>query len=115
MWSEYRRCRGQDLAQGPFERLVIRGATVIDGTGAPPQGPIDVVVERGRITDVRLVGDDFGRIDEEARPEAGHHEIDAAGMYLMPGFINGHIHLRREDRSGRKTRIRQNESVHLRQ
>ena len=25
--------------EGPFERLVIRGVTVIDGTGAPPRGP----------------------------------------------------------------------------
>jgi len=28
--------------EGPFERLVIRGATVIDGTGAQPRGPIDI-------------------------------------------------------------------------
>ncbi len=33
--------------EGPFDRMVIRGITVIDGTGAPPRGPMDVVVEGG--------------------------------------------------------------------
>ena len=36
--------------EGPFDRLIIRNATVIDGTGAPPRGPVDVVVEGNRIT-----------------------------------------------------------------
>jgi hypothetical protein len=31
--------------EGPFERLVIRGATLIDGTGGPPRGPVDIVIE----------------------------------------------------------------------
>ncbi len=34
-----------DEGDGPFERLIIRGATVIDGTGAPPAGPTDIVIE----------------------------------------------------------------------
>ena len=34
---------------GPFNTLVIRGATMIDGTGAEPQGPVDIVVRRNRI------------------------------------------------------------------
>jgi hypothetical protein len=37
---------------GPYDRLVIRGITVIDGTGAAPEGPMDVVVEHDRIVDV---------------------------------------------------------------
>jgi hypothetical protein len=36
---------GQDLPAGPYQRLVVRGATMIDGTGAPPRGPVDIVVE----------------------------------------------------------------------
>ena len=42
--------------EGPFDRMVIRGITVIDGTGAPPRGPIDVVVEQNRIPEVASVG-----------------------------------------------------------
>ena len=34
---------------GPFGRMLIRGATLIDGTGAPPEGPVDMVVENNRI------------------------------------------------------------------
>src|SRR5690606_27361693 len=33
---------------GPFKRLIIRGATMIDGTGAPPMGPVDIVIEGNR-------------------------------------------------------------------
>ncbi|MCZ6756891.1 MAG: hypothetical protein O7C39_01285, partial [Bacteroidetes bacterium] len=36
--------RGEDEGEGPFERLIIRGVTVIDGTGAPPRGPVDLVI-----------------------------------------------------------------------
>ena len=34
---------------GPFPKLVIRGAMLIDGSGAPPRGPVDIVVEGNRI------------------------------------------------------------------
>jgi hypothetical protein len=41
--------RGPDEGRGPFKTLVIRGAILIDGTGAPPQGPVDIVIENNRI------------------------------------------------------------------
>jgi hypothetical protein len=77
---------------GPFDRLVIRGVTVIDGTGAQPRGPMDVVVEKNRIVEVRSVGEPQLRIDERGRPAKGAKEIDAAGMYLLPGFVDLHTH-----------------------
>jgi imidazolonepropionase-like amidohydrolase len=78
--------------EGPFDRLVIRGITVIDGTGAPPQGPIDVVVEGNRIKEVRSVGFPKAPIDAKGRPAKGTKEIDGTGMFLMPGFIDLHTH-----------------------
>src|SRR5918993_127640 len=51
--------RRTDEGKGPFKTLVIRGAMLIDGTGAPPQGPVDIV---------------------------------AAGMYVLPGFVDLHAH-----------------------
>jgi len=39
-----------------YARLVIRGATVIDGTGGPPEGPRDIVVENGRIVEIVRAG-----------------------------------------------------------
>ena len=41
---------------GPYDRLIIRGATVIDGTGAPPRGPIDIVIAQDRIQEISSVG-----------------------------------------------------------
>ena len=47
--------RGPGDGDGPHERLVIRGVTVIDGTGAPPRGPMDIVVTQDRITEITSV------------------------------------------------------------
>src|SRR5580698_6586788 len=41
---------------GPFKRLVIRGVTMIDGTGAPAIGPVDIVVENDKIAHIVSVG-----------------------------------------------------------
>ena len=43
-----------------YTRLVIRGATVIDGTGGPPEGPRDIVVEKGRIVEILRAGQGRG-------------------------------------------------------
>ena len=57
--------RQEGEGEGPFERLIIRGATLIDGTGAPPVGPVDIVIENNRITKVESVGYPGLPIDEE--------------------------------------------------
>ena len=85
--------RRPDEGKGPFHRLVIRGATLIDGTGAPPLGPVDIVVEQDRIVRIASVGYPKVPIKEKRRPEKGDYEIDATGMYVLPGFINAHAHL----------------------
>jgi len=82
---------GSDGA-GPFDRLVIRGATMIEGAGAPPVGPVDIVIENDRIVEIRGVGNPGLPIDPTRRPAAGTREIDAEGMYVLPGFIDMHGH-----------------------
>ncbi|WP_324827960.1 amidohydrolase family protein [Qipengyuania zhejiangensis] len=71
---------------GPFAKLVIRGATVIEGTGAPPAGPVDIVVEGNRITGLYP-----GSAPENVTGGA-QREIDARGMYVLPGFVDVHGH-----------------------
>lgn len=85
----------QDLAEGPFNQLIIRGAMLINGNGAPPLGPVDVVVENDKIAEVRVVGYPGVAINNSRRPalKSGGKEIDATGMYLLPGFVDMHGHI----------------------
>jgi N-acyl-D-aspartate/D-glutamate deacylase len=59
--------------------LVIRGGTVIDGTGAPGFRA-DVAVADGRIVAVGAVA------------ACGAEEIDATGRLVTPGFVDIHTH-----------------------
>ena len=78
--------------EGPYDRLVIRGATLIDGTGAPPIGPMDIVIEGNRIARVVSVGYPGLQIAESGRPAKGTREINADGKYVLPGFVDAHAH-----------------------
>lgn len=77
---------------GPYDRLVIRGATIIDGTGAPPRGPVDLVVVNDRISEISSVGFPKVPIGERGRPGKGTREIDGTGMFVSPGFVDLHVH-----------------------
>lgn len=80
---------------GPYDRLIIRGVTLIDGTGAPPIGPVDIVVEKNRIAQIQVVGYPGLPINEGRRPEADEKTkvLDLEGHYLLPGFIDSHGHI----------------------
>ena len=78
--------------EGPFPKLIIRGTTLIDGTGAPPRGPVDIVIEGNRITDIASVGYPKAPIDSARRPKGPAREIDGAGLYVLPGLVDVHVH-----------------------
>ncbi len=84
--------RGPDEGRGQFKTLVIRGAMLIDGTGAPPRGPVDIVIENNRIKEIRNAGTPGLPLKPNREPQNPDHEIDAAGMYVLPGFIDVHAH-----------------------
>jgi imidazolonepropionase-like amidohydrolase len=77
---------------GPFRKMVIRGAMLIDGTGAPPRGPVDIVVEGNKITGILQAGTPGLPLKAEREPRDFDREIDATGMYVLPGFIDMHVH-----------------------
>jgi N-acyl-D-aspartate/D-glutamate deacylase len=62
--------------------LIIRGATVVDGTGAPGR-PGDIGVRAGRI--VAVAGP--GAVTEDAA-----EVLDATGLVVCPGFVDPHTH-----------------------
>jgi len=65
---------------------LLRGATVIDGTGAPGYRA-DVVLADGRIAEIAPESE--GR---HASAAGSTHVIDATGLALTPGFIDMHAH-----------------------
>jgi imidazolonepropionase-like amidohydrolase len=68
----------------PTDTLVVRNATVIDGTGAPPLPDGVVVIQGERILAVGPAAD--FRIPEEVK------SIDAGGGTVIPGLFNAHVH-----------------------
>jgi imidazolonepropionase-like amidohydrolase len=84
--------RRADEGRGPFKTLVIRGAILIDGTGAPPVGPVDIIVEGNRIQAVRSAGTPGLPLRTGRAPQNADLEVDATGMYVMPGFVSLHEH-----------------------
>lgn len=81
--------------EGPFGQLIIRGATLINGAGSPAIGPVDIVIEGNRIKSIRNVGYPGVPIDSAWRPKAqpGARELDATGMFVLPGFVDMHGHI----------------------
>jgi len=81
--------------EGPFSQLIIRGVNLIDGTGAPMKGPVDIVIENNVIKDIRVVGYPGVEINPKRRPQLkeGGYELDAEGMYALPGFVDMHGHI----------------------
>ncbi len=78
-----------------YERLVIRNATVLEGNGTPAAGPMDIVIEGNKISEVIPLDPVAVKEGEGKRPE-GNIEIDATGKYVLPGLINMHGHVQNE-------------------
>ena len=69
-------------ADGP---VVIKGATLIDGTGRRPIADATIVIDGGRIVAA-------GPRAAVSAP-AGAKEIDATGKFVIPGLMDANVHL----------------------
>lgn len=76
----------RDCGEGPFKNLIIKNVTMIDGTGAPADGPLDILIKGNRIKEIAVGGLSDDQLDSA-------EVIDASGMYVMPGFVDPHAHI----------------------
>lgn len=73
-------------AEVPVPKAVVYlGATLIDGTGAPPRTNVAIVTRGERITAV-LPAEGF-------KAEAGQAVVDVRGKFIIPGLVNTHVHV----------------------
>lgn len=84
---------------GPYGTLEIRDVTVIDGSGAPAFGPVNVYIKGNRIERIaaqdaisrsRSEGGDAAGAKPEKQPD---RVIEGKGMYVTPGLIDVHTHI----------------------
>lgn len=70
---------------GPADGVALVGATVFDGTGAPPKPDMVVLVRK----------DTIAAIVPRATFELprGMLEVDVSGKYIIPGLVDGHVHV----------------------
>ncbi len=67
---------------------IIRGGTLIDGSGQSPVQNDAIVLDGDRIRSVGVLPPDVNAEDPESV-----RTIDASGKWIMPGLIDGHCHL----------------------
>ena len=68
------------MADEHIGTVLVRGGTVVDGTGAA-----------GRLADVRVRDGQIVEVAPDLRPD-GEIEIDASGATVIPGLIESHTH-----------------------
>lgn len=76
-------CRAQEERSG-LPPLVLWGVTVVDGTGAAPRAHQALVLSEGTIAAL-------GPADQVEVP-AGAQVLDLTGRFVLPGFVDLHVH-----------------------
>ena len=94
-FAQIKKAPARAEGEGPWPQLILRGATLINSTGAPPIGPVDIIIEKNRIVSIVNVGYPGVPINEKSRPKLkdGGKEIDCSASYVLPGFIDMHGHI----------------------
>lgn len=79
--------------EGPFQRLVLREVMMVNGEGAPPIGPVDILVEGNRIAEIRNLGILTPYADDRRiEVRDGDRVLELAGHWILPGFVDMHGH-----------------------
>ncbi|MBL6649337.1 MAG: amidohydrolase, partial [Flavobacteriaceae bacterium] len=83
----------ENLIQGPYEQLILRNVTLINGNGAPPIGPVDIEIKQNIITKVKTVGYPGVAKRNSLKLDKNGYELNLDGMYVLPGFVDMHGHI----------------------
>ncbi len=94
-YAQIQKAPNRNDGEGPWAQLIIRGVTLINSTGAPPIGPVDIVIENNRILSINNVGSPGVPINQNRRPKLkeGGKELNCEGMFALPGLIDMHGHI----------------------
>jgi len=83
-----------------YGRLVIHNAMIVSGRGEPgtnrgmpPEGPVDLLIENGRISTIVPLDPVNTASGRGGRRLEGDRVIDATGLYVVPGLVEMHAHL----------------------
>src|SRR5215831_3757126 len=77
---------------GPYNTLVIRNVTIIDGSGSPAYGPVNITIKNNVIDRIDRA-DAISASRVALSPTSGDRVIDGSGMFVMPGIVDGHAHV----------------------
>ena len=79
--------------EGPFDRLILREVMMVSGEGAPPVGPVDILIEGNRIAEIRNLGilEPYPE-DRRVAVRDGDRVLELAGHWVLPGFVDMHAH-----------------------
>jgi hypothetical protein len=67
VWGQVKKAPEIKEGDGPYSQLIIRGVILVDGTGAPPVGPVDIVVRNNKIAKIQTVGYPGVAINQDGR------------------------------------------------
>ncbi|RZI61334.1 MAG: hydrolase [Zymomonas sp.] len=88
VWSLPNRAGAAAAFAPPVAEIVLyRHATLIDGTGGPSRGDMDVLVVGERIEAVFPDTGPHPELDQTAKV------VDLSGRFILPGLIDAHVHL----------------------
>ncbi len=80
-----------ELAEGPYKRLVLRNVMVLPGHGGPANGPYDILVTGNVIAEMQ------SHDPNDPDRMTGDRVIEGDNLFVMPGMLNLHLHLRGEE------------------
>ena len=87
---------------------------VIYGSGKPPYGPVDIVVQDGLINYIGPADMSPGTSTAiPTTPRSADTVIDATGKYVMPGIVNAHMHWHEERQPGMPQPIQYERNLYL--